>query len=122
IDDRTANNLVSQNNWSWNLTFSVLASNYVVTTINTSLNGFPISTTSPDAINYSAVKIPFVGGSTVVPAGAIGPARPYPATNSVPLTLRNNLEVTKTYTVTNQVGVDIYVTNTTVRVFTTDHI
>jgi len=36
--------------------------------------------------------------------------------------LRNNQAVTNLFTATKQIGADIFVTNTTVRIFTTDHI
>jgi hypothetical protein len=126
IDDRTTNNLGHQIDWSWKVGVAVLSSNYTYTTNFISINGIPISTNSTESTSYVGTYPAFAGQSIVLPAGAPpaweAVAQPYPSTNSVPLVLRNNQAVTNVFAVTNQIGPNVFVTNRTDRVYTTDHV
>lgn len=123
--ERATNSLGAQINWSWNLAFGVLSSNYFTTTNITFVNGVPISTNGMRGTNYTGDNLAAAGPDIVLPGGvppggAFG--QPYPSSNSVSLTLRSNQAFTNLFTITNQVGVDIYVTNQTVHTFTTDRV
>jgi hypothetical protein len=125
IDDRTANYLGNYISWDWNLTVSVLSSNYVYTTNFVSINGYPFITGASQTTNYSAAEPAFVGPAIALPAGvpfAGAVAQPYPATNAVSLPWRNNQVVTNVFAVTNQIGPNVFVTNRIERVYTTDHV
>jgi hypothetical protein len=126
MDDRTTTHLGNSIYWSWKLGVAVLSSNYTQTTTAVFINGFPVSTISTERTNYVGTHPAFAGSSIVLSAGSPASGgtvgQPYPSTNSVSLLLRNNQIAANFFGVTNQVGPNVFVTNTTERVYTTDHV